>query len=166
MSSTHEAGTHKTPMHDYFEAVKQVRREHLAEGKHTVRIVAGVVALLLVGAVVIVAVRGGGGSDVPPASVATPAAPVLTPTDAALALYVAWQRGDTAAVEQVASTGGASDMSAIDPTSAAGLAFSGCAAAEGNVSTCVWKRSDATLNMDVSTAGGSPQVQRAQLTRQ
>jgi hypothetical protein len=125
----------------------------------------GLVVLLLVGfLVVLVGMAGvaflGGDDDGEPAGEGEPAAaavtttepnlPILTPTDAALALYVAWQRGDDVDADRAATDDAEAEMFAIDTMSAAGLEFTGCAEPADGSSECTWEREGATLTMDVT----------------
>ena len=85
---------------------------------------------------------------------------VRTPTDAAQALYFAWQRGSDVEAAAVATEAAAASILAIESTKAAGLAFTGCTAPVNALSACTWSRSDAQLTMTVQVpATGRPVVQ-------
>jgi len=147
----------------------QTEEEEESNRRPLIVIVAVAVLLLLALAVGIPWVRSSGddraGRDTEPvaeASVTTTEVtlPIITPTDAALALYVAWQRGDTTDADRSATEEAAEQMAAVDTMSAAGLEFKGCAAPEEERSICTWERDDALLTMEVSApAEGQPEVE-------
>ena len=74
----------------------------------------GVVAVLVVGGAALLLRDDGSSSPASqPAGTTLATLPTLTPTDAALALYVAWQRDDSVGAHRVSTSGAAKSMLAL-----------------------------------------------------